>query len=425
MVINKILVLCNNVNFKLNIIEAAINDYQIWIKNNTNKDLQIEVEYKIINDFQFHSVPQKIKTGFNDTIFNSYIVNPKQIVLCGILLKKEFDVVFLLYDIDKINGERTKFPVHTPIYENGFTVIQIPIFETYQKYAFSLTFSHELMHAWYFLINERGRLNLIDDVHIHSSYDDPRKEVGYTDILQKLKSYFYLLEEKNYMQIDKDLNKLDSNFKPLVKELIKNCKFDSWQLFVTEGYRSSERQNWLYAQGRTRPGKIVTYLKGTKSSHYSGLAVDVAFKNWYGKVSYDYNLFSKANKIAKELGIQWGGDWKNFKDYPHFFIKELNLKSELKKIEGKLVYSGKKQQGKKHYLVRKGKLEHISNEVEFFVSGYKFSDAIGINPNLINIAEKIAYQIDYDDPKVQQAKNLIGFAINHTAKAKQYYEKLF
>ena len=43
------------------------------------------------------------------------------------------------------------------------------------------------------------------------------------------------------------------------------------QLF--EGYRSKERQAWLYAQGRTRPGEIVTYLK-TPLRHGAGIAAD-------------------------------------------------------------------------------------------------------------------------------------------------------
>lgn len=29
-------------------------------------------------------------------------------------------------------------------------------------------------------------------------------------------------------------------------------------IFITETYRSQDRQNYLYAQGRTRPGQIVT-----------------------------------------------------------------------------------------------------------------------------------------------------------------------
>lgn len=42
---------------------------------------------------------------------------------------------------------------------------------------------------------------------------------------------------------------------------------------VTEGYRPQTRQNKLYAQGRTEPGKIVTWT--LKSQHTRGRAVDL------------------------------------------------------------------------------------------------------------------------------------------------------
>jgi hypothetical protein len=42
---------------------------------------------------------------------------------------------------------------------------------------------------------------------------------------------------------------------------------------IVEGYRSQERQSWLYAQGRTRPGRIVTWMR-TPKWHGTGLAAD-------------------------------------------------------------------------------------------------------------------------------------------------------
>jgi peptidoglycan L-alanyl-D-glutamate endopeptidase CwlK len=54
---------------------------------------------------------------------------------------------------------------------------------------------------------------------------------------------------------------------------------------MMEGYRSAERQRYLYAQGRTRPGPVITWLK-TPLWHGSGLAADMApvlnGQIWYG-----------------------------------------------------------------------------------------------------------------------------------------------
>jgi len=44
-------------------------------------------------------------------------------------------------------------------------------------------------------------------------------------------------------------------------------------IFITETYRSQERQKYLYAQGRTRPGQIVTWT--LDSNHKSRLAWDI------------------------------------------------------------------------------------------------------------------------------------------------------
>lgn len=88
--------------------------------------------------------------------------------------------------------------------------------------------------------------------------------------------------------------------------------------FLTDGYRSIERQNELYAQGRTKEGKIVTKAKGGESVHnyLPSCAFDIAFKR-DGHLDWRESLFRKFAVIAKDEGLEWGGDWK-FKDMPHF-----------------------------------------------------------------------------------------------------------
>ncbi len=88
-------------------------------------------------------------------------------------------------------------------------------------------------------------------------------------------------------------------------------------IFVTETYRSQARQNYLYAQGRTRPGKIVTWT--LKSNHTSRLAWDIAVAP--PKPLYDVDTLTKVGAIARKLGITWGGDWARRIDRPHFEVK--------------------------------------------------------------------------------------------------------
>lgn len=58
---------------------------------------------------------------------------------------------------------------------------------------------------------------------------------------------------------------------------------------IFEGYRSPDRQDWLWEQGRSRPGKIITGAKAWQSWHQYGLAADVVAKpkgKWTWDVDY-------------------------------------------------------------------------------------------------------------------------------------------
>lgn len=99
---------------------------------------------------------------------------------------------------------------------------------------------------------------------------------------------------------------------------------------VIEGLRTPARQTELYAQGRTKPGPVVTWTM--KSKHLEGRAVDIVpYEN--GKI--DWNDLSNFNalyrammKAAGERGValRYGGDWdgdgklreKGESDSPHF-----------------------------------------------------------------------------------------------------------
>jgi len=86
-------------------------------------------------------------------------------------------------------------------------------------------------------------------------------------------------------------------------------------------YRSVEEQNKLYNQ---RPK--VTNAKGGQSIHNYSLAFDYVImldKDNNGTFeTIEWSLASPYHKVVvdyfKSKGYEWGGDWKNFKDYPHF-----------------------------------------------------------------------------------------------------------
>ncbi|MGO4350179.1 M15 family metallopeptidase [Paenibacillus sp. MCAF9] len=109
-------------------------------------------------------------------------------------------------------------------------------------------------------------------------------------------------------------------------ELIAETSKAGITILVTDGFRSSEEQNAIYAKGRTTEGKVVTQVQGGHSYHNYGLAVDFALRTKKGEVIWDMEYDGNKNgrsdwmevvEIAKRLGFSWGGDWKNFPDYPH------------------------------------------------------------------------------------------------------------
>ena len=94
--------------------------------------------------------------------------------------------------------------------------------------------------------------------------------------------------------------------------------------FITECYRSPERQDEFYEQGRSKPGPVVTYKRGGESKHnrLPAPALDVAFLLPNGEVSWSGLLLSKFARLMKaaDARVHWGGDWPGFKDRPHFEV---------------------------------------------------------------------------------------------------------
>lgn len=118
----------------------------------------------------------------------------------------------------------------------------------------------------------------------------------------------------------RDISELAPVAQKAIRLFFYECYKAGIAIFVTETYRSQERQNYLYAQGRTRPGNIVTWT--LNSNHKSRLAWDIGAATLNGNSNiYNSVILKKAGAIASNLGITWGGTWTNNLDYPHFEVK--------------------------------------------------------------------------------------------------------
>jgi len=94
---------------------------------------------------------------------------------------------------------------------------------------------------------------------------------------------------------------------------------------VAQGFRSFAEQDALYAQGRTKPGNIVTNARGGQSNHNYGVAVDLCLYTQDGSdvIWTVEGNFRKVIAAMKGQGFKWGGDWVSFKDYPHFELYDV------------------------------------------------------------------------------------------------------
>ena len=125
--------------------------------------------------------------------------------------------------------------------------------------------------------------------------------------------------------LNRDIERLKGVHPSLVMVVKKCAEITNIEFIVTEGLRTLEKQKEYLAKGTT------TTLN---SKHLTGHAVDLAV--WFDKnhdrvvgvdelswkFEYYKQLADNMKKAAALVGvaIEWGGDWKSFKDGPHYQI---------------------------------------------------------------------------------------------------------
>jgi len=120
----------------------------------------------------------------------------------------------------------------------------------------------------------------------------------------------------------RSLDELHPIVKQKVQKFIEECDKAGIDLLVTSTYRDRESQDELYAQGRSKPGKVVTNAKAGQSFHNWRCAVDVVplrnGKPVWNASGPDEDLWNKVGTIGESCGLEWAGRWKKFKEMAHF-----------------------------------------------------------------------------------------------------------
>lgn len=115
----------------------------------------------------------------------------------------------------------------------------------------------------------------------------------------------------------RSLDDLHPHVKKLAEAFIAALAKEEIEILIYSTYRDKQAQDALYAQGRTRSGKIVTNSKGGESYHNYRLAFDWVPKNGNQLLWGDKAMYKECGAIAVSVGLEWGGNWVRFVDQPH------------------------------------------------------------------------------------------------------------
>lgn len=112
----------------------------------------------------------------------------------------------------------------------------------------------------------------------------------------------------------RSLSRLAGVHPDLVRVVKRAAAMSDLDFTVLEGLRTIDRQKQLMAQGAT---------KTMNSRHLTGHAVDLA-PMLGGEIRWDWPLYHrlaktvKAAAAAEKVALTWGGDFRSFKDGPHW-----------------------------------------------------------------------------------------------------------
>lgn len=122
----------------------------------------------------------------------------------------------------------------------------------------------------------------------------------------------------------RDITLCHPRLQVLASQLVDDCRKDGLIIAIGETLRTVEEQDALYAQGRTKPGQIVTNAPGSSYSSYHqwGTAFDIYRNDGKGAYNESGNFFKRVGAIGVSLGLEWGGNWTSIVDQPHFQLPD-------------------------------------------------------------------------------------------------------
>lgn len=144
------------------------------------------------------------------------------------------------------------------------------------------------------------------------------------------------------MGLIRDIDRLTPAAKKALTAAITDLEAKAIRFWINETLRTASVQEAYYAQGRKPLNEVNTLRQiaglwsinsdenkrtitnTLKSVHLLGNAVDICPANASGAPWWNAPIaeWQKIADVMKAHGFEWGGDWKDFKDTPHYQLKE-------------------------------------------------------------------------------------------------------
>ena len=144
--------------------------------------------------------------------------------------------------------------------------------------------------------------------------------------------------------MSRSLLDLRPEFGRLVGEWLNRCNAKGVAVLIHCTRRTPEQQDALYQIGRRGVDgeKIVTNAKAGQSFHQYGAAIDAVPWEWYDDAAkpgletrLDWSPFDSEGDLdarwsvmvasAEDVGLDWSGNWKGFREYVHFQERGVSL----------------------------------------------------------------------------------------------------
>ncbi|CAK7070535.1 MAG: hypothetical protein KER_03104 [Kerstersia gyiorum] len=129
-------------------------------------------------------------------------------------------------------------------------------------------------------------------------------------------------EVKKFVLSQRSIDRLQGVHPDLVAVVKRAIELACQDFMVVEGLRTVERQRELVAKGASKTMSSYHLPQATGYGHAVDLAPLVGKEIPWSDWAAFAGMADTVKSAAQELGvpIEWGGDWKTFKDGPHFQI---------------------------------------------------------------------------------------------------------